>query len=121
MSLVPRGPFGIPTASDAARRASEIVNLHLVADPDGNRGRWVAIRLSDGRSDGVVYDDVIAAAQHQLHYTQCMYLTIPWGGLPAHEAEVLLTYHRRVYDAGNRPPYLEGYTPLVPNSPEMMQ
>jgi hypothetical protein len=112
------GPLGVYT--DAARRAHEIVNTHLMVDPEGNRGRWVALRLSDGGSDGVVYDDVAAAADHQLHYQQCMYVRIPWGGLPVAEAETLLTYHRRVYDAGNRPPYLEGYSPIIPNAKELL-
>lgn len=113
------GPLGV--YSDAARRAHETVNTHLVVDPEGNRGRWVAIRLSDGGSDGVVYDHVIDAANHQLHYQTCMYLRIPWGGLPVAEAETLLTYHRRVYDAGNRPPYLEGYVPITSSIVERMK
>lgn len=99
------GPLGF---SDAAKRASDIVALHLAADMEGNRGRWVAIRLSDGGSDGVVYDLLSDAVRNQLHYRQCMYVPIAFGGLPPQEADVMLAYHRRVYDAGNLPPYLEG-------------
>jgi hypothetical protein len=112
----PRSPLGIP--SDAARRAADVVNLALLADRDGAVGRWVAIRLSDGGSDGVVYDRVEHAANAQLHYQQCMYVRIGPGGMPAREAEAALAYHRTVYDAGNRPPYLDGYTPIVPNTAE---
>lgn len=118
------GPMGTAATplgfSDAARRASDAVNLALTADPEGNRGRFLAIRLSDGGTDGVVYDTVAEAALFQLHYKQCMYLRIPASGIMPREAEVLLNYHRRVYDAGNVPPYLEGIQLLIPNSPEML-
>lgn len=120
---IPGYPAGGPLGcySDAARRASEAVNLHLIADSEGNKGRWVALRLSDGGSDGIVYDTVIDAANHQLHYQLCMYVRIPWSGLPVAEAETLLDYHRRVYDAGNRPPYLQGYVPITSSLPEQMR
>lgn len=110
-------PFGF---SDEAKRASDVVNLALIADPEGNRNRWIAIRLSDGGSDGVLYDTPADAAWHQLHYQMCMYVQIPWSGLPAREAEILLAYHRRVYDAGNRPPYLDGFVPPVPRLQEFL-
>lgn len=105
-------PLGVP--SDAARRASEAVTTAYLADPAGNLNRWIAIRLSDGGSDGIVYDTPIHAANHQLHYQQCMYVQIRHGLMPAAEAEGALAYHRRVYDAGNRPPYLEGFVPVMP-------
>lgn len=100
------GPLGV--YSDAARRISDTVNLHLLAD-DGNHLKWLAFRLSDGTSDGVVYDDPVAAADHQLHYTQCAYIQIHRGGMSAQAASVMLTYYRRVYDAGNVPPTLVAY------------
>jgi hypothetical protein len=102
--LADPGPLGV--YSDAARRASDIVATHLLADP-GNVGRWVAIRLSDGGSDGTTYADLRSAVAFQLHYKQCMYIQIPAGGMPPREAEVMLTYYRRVYDAGNIPPNVE--------------
>jgi hypothetical protein len=110
-------PLGIPT--DAARRASDIVTTHLLADREGNVGRWVAIRLSDGGSDGVVYDSVRHAANAQLHYQQCMYIMIRPSGLPPREADAVLKYHRKVYDAGNRPPYLDGFVPIIPTRMEV--
>jgi hypothetical protein len=108
----PRSPLGL--VSDAARRASDAVNLALLADREGNVGRWIALRLSDGGSDGVVYDRVEHAANAQLHYQLCMYVRIPPGGMPPREAEGALAYHRAVYDAGHRPPYLDGYVPIIP-------
>lgn len=104
--------------SDAARRASDAVNLALLADRAGNVGRWVAIRLSDGGTDGVVYDRPEHAAHAQIHHQLCMYVEIRSGGMPPAEAESALAYHRMVYDAGNRPPYLDGFVPIIPSTVE---
>jgi hypothetical protein len=90
------GPLGI--YSDAARRASDIVNLHLVVDPSGNTGRWVAIRLSDGGSDDTVYDCKCDAVRNQLHEKQCVYVQIQPTGLPARDASILLNLYREMYD-----------------------
>lgn len=101
------GPLG--AYSDAARRVSDAITLHLLADGDGNFGKWLAFALSDGTSDGVVYDDPVAAADHQLHYKRCAYIQIHRGGLSAKGAEVMLDYYRQVYDAGNVPPTLVAF------------
>jgi hypothetical protein len=117
-ALVPAGPLGlIPT--DAAKRMSDIITTHWHADPRGNFRRWVAIRLSDGGSDGVVYDNVQHAAWAQLHYRQCAYISIPTGGIGPKECDVILAYHRKVYDLGNLPPYLQGIPLRVPNLKEL--
>lgn len=113
--LAPPGPLGyIP--SDAGKRMAEVITTHILADRAGNHGRWVAIRLSDGGSDMVVYDSVQVAANYQLHYKQCAYVRIPGDGMSAREADVILAYHRRVYDAGNLPPYLQGVPLVVPRN-----
>lgn len=96
------GPLGI--YSDEARRASDIVNLHLLADPSGNTGRWVAIRLSDGGSDGTVYDCKCDAARFQLHETQCVYVQILPNGLSAKDAHILIRMYRDMYDKGWKMP-----------------
>lgn len=111
--LVPPGPLGM-IPPDEARRMSDVITTHLLADRSGNIGRWVAIRLSDGGSDGTVYDDVAAAADAQLHYKQCAYIRISGAGMTPREAAVVLAYHRRVYDAGNLPPYLAGVPLRIP-------
>ena len=118
-NFAPDGPLGfIP--SDAAKRMSDVVTLHWIADPAGNVRRWVAIRLSDGSSDDTVYDTVARAAQAQLHYKQCAYVRIPTGGIGPKECEVILAYHRKVYDLGNLPPYLQGVPLKVPNTTDWM-
>lgn len=87
--------------SDEARRASDAVNLALVANAEAS-GRWIAIRLSDGGSDGVLYDRKADAVRHQLHETQCAYVKIPPTGMTPRQAAVFLTFNRQLYAAGYR-------------------
>lgn len=101
------GPLG--TYSDAARRVSDEITLHLLADGDGNHLKWLAFKLEDGTSDGVVYDTPTDAAAHQTHYKRCAYIQIHRGGLSAQGAEAMLTYTRAVFAAGNVPPALVAY------------
>lgn len=103
----PAGPLG--QYSDAARRVSDAITLHLLADGDGNWHKWAAFRLSDGTSDGVLYDTPIEAADHQLHYKQCAYIQIQRGGLSPKAAQVMLNYYRTVYDNKKIPPVLIAY------------
>lgn len=101
---------------DAARRASDAVNIHIHALGVSALGRWVAIRLSDGGSDGVLYDTKTAAMRHQLHETMCMYVYVYPEGLPVEDALVLLRQTRKMYDAGVRiapPPWETGAEPRV--------
>ena len=87
--------------SDEGKRASEIITLHLIANNE-HVGKWVAIRLSDGGSDGVLYDSRANAIRFQLHEQQCMYVKIPPDGMPAEHATRFLEIHRMIYDAGYR-------------------
>lgn len=88
--------------SDAARRISDVVNMHLVADPDGARGKWAAFRMDDGGSDGVLYDKKRDAIKHQLHEQLCCYLVIPPSGMSPRQAENFLKFTRALYDNGMR-------------------
>ena len=101
--------------SDAAKRCSEIINLHTLS---GNTGRWVAIHLSDGDSDGVVYDTWREAVKHQLHETQCCYIRIPVDGMSIPAAERYLDIHRQLYDAGFRMVDPESFKAVMPNRTE---
>jgi hypothetical protein len=88
--------------SDAARRASDVITLHLLADRERAVNSWVAIRLSDGGSDGILYDSKAAAVRHQLHEYQCAYAKVPPDGMGPREAEIFLRFNRELYDAGMR-------------------
>lgn len=93
--------------SDAARRCSEQVALHVLAHtsgggfPDWNGAApWIAVRLSDGGSDGNLYPSKGDAVRHQLVREQCAYIRIPPTGMNAAEAENQLRWVRALYAAG---------------------
>lgn len=85
--------------SDAGKRFAEAHNL---ARFTGGERRWIAVRLSDGGTDGVLYDDMDAARSHQLHETQCYYCCVQPGHMTDREASRLLEVARQVYDSGGR-------------------
>jgi hypothetical protein len=84
---------------DDARRLSDVVRLHIVC---GHAGKWIAARLSDGGTDGVLYDSRADAVTHQLHETQCCYVKIPADDMSPRSAKTFLDMHRQLYDAGYR-------------------
>lgn len=86
-------------ADEAGRRCSDVVRQAIA---DGHAGRWAAIRLSDGGSDGVAYDTRGDAVRHQLHESQCAYVKIPRDDMGPGEATRFLEIHREVYDKGMR-------------------
>lgn len=88
-----------PHYSDAAKRCSAIITQ---ASFDGYHNHWVAIRLSDGGSDGNIYFSRGAAVARQLHESLCAYFKIPLDGMPPQHAERMLNFHRMVYDGGFR-------------------
>lgn len=88
-----------PQYSDAAKRCSDIIKLHILA---GMGGKYAAIRLSDGGSDDTVYDTRRDAITHQLHEQQCAYIKIPRDDMPPSHAERFLQIQRELYDKGFR-------------------
>lgn len=88
--------------SDAARHCSDAVNLHIAAQGLEAAGKWVAIRMEDGKSDGNLYDTKQDAIRHQLHEQQCCYLVIPPTGMNPKQAENFLKFNRALYDNGMR-------------------
>jgi hypothetical protein len=87
---------------DAAKRVSDGYNLHLLADRDGNQGRWLAFRLSDGTGDGTTYaskDDAIRGQRHNERY--CMFLPLHRTSMSVCAAASLLRTSRMMYDLGN--------------------
>jgi hypothetical protein len=86
-------------AIDIGKRASEAINLHVYG---GNVGKWVAIRLSDGGSDGIPYDTRREAITHQLHEQLCCYIKVTPDGITPHDALRFVLVNRALYDAGFR-------------------
>jgi len=91
--------------SDAAKRAADIINGYLTAHPwDEIKHKFVAIRLSDGDSDGNLYDSKIDAVRFQLHENLCAYIAFRhiMAGVSAHEMQRYLDFNRMAYDNGFR-------------------
>lgn len=90
---------GMPV-TDEGKRLSEAVTLAILS---GGRGRWIAARLSDGGTDGNVYDTREDAIRHQLHEDQCCYVKVPPAGeMPPLEATGYIEFNRRRVKAGMR-------------------
>jgi hypothetical protein len=79
------------------QRCSDIVRQHLTDDPELARVSWVAIRLSDGGSDGVLYPTKETAVAFQLHETQCAYMRVLPSGIPPREAVSFLYHTAQLY------------------------
>lgn len=103
---------------DASRRCADEVNVHVLA---GAHGKWVAIRLSDGGSDGTAYDRKRDAIRHQLHEMQCCYIVVPLIGMQVREAQVFLDTYRHLYDRGVRMSDPDGPELMVPNREENLR
>lgn len=93
--------------SDAAKRASDIINSYLAFVPwDEIKHKWVAIRLSDGGSDGTLYDSKRDAVRHQSDEFLCAYVSYRnmMQGCSPHEMQAFLDFNRKAYDSGFRLP-----------------
>ena len=90
---------------DAAKRMHDTIRLHQTVLSRGEilAGRFVAIRLADGGSDGVAYTSRAEAIEHQRHnMSRCGYFQIPLERWSEKTCDVLLWYVRAAYDAGHR-------------------
>lgn len=90
---------------DSAKRLSNYINNVCVFQPlDVVLNSWIAVRLSDGSTDGVLYDSRRDAVRHQPYEKQCAYLSLRAapGGMDIQGAYAILKIHR---DAYNNPNY----------------
>lgn len=97
----------LPQMPDYAKRCADIINgLRVAHEFNELCGKWVAIRLSDGGSDGVLYDSKPDAIRHQLHEQMCAYISFRnlLNGITEEEAKTFLDFTRSAYDAGMRLP-----------------
>lgn len=92
------------SADDFAKRAFDQMNIHVLGKGDAAWDKWVALRLSDGGSDGVLYDTREQAISHQLHPSQSCYLVIPPTGFTLTEIRRFLVLSRELYAKGARIP-----------------
>lgn len=86
--------------TDAARRMYDSYALHRLADPINSVGKWFAFRLTDGGSDGTLYDTKSDAVRHQ-HNNERYYGFIrimPSMQLP--DFQGYLDLQRKLFDKG---------------------
>lgn len=84
---------------DAAARLRDAVNIHWDALREEACGKYVAVKLADGSSDGTLYDTRRAATRHQSD-PWCFYVRVSAGGIQLKEAWVVLCYARQAKKAG---------------------
>jgi hypothetical protein len=97
-----RAPETVQADADRAQRLSDAVTLALLGQGRGVVGKWVAARLSDGHTDGNIYDRKSDAVRHQLHEQQCAYVCIPYDGMTPRQAATYLRFTEGLYAAGHR-------------------
>ncbi len=64
---------------------------------------WVALKLQDGSSDGVLYDSRLAAVRHvpdQRWYAFFSFRNAPQGFASLKDAQLFIDYHRMAYAQG---------------------
>lgn len=100
-----REPKGEMRNWDSAKRFCDTIRLHqsILSKDEILAGRFVAIRLADGGSDGVVYNTRAEAITAQRNSpSRCGYFQIPFETWTPRVCDSLLWYVRACYDAGNR-------------------
>lgn len=96
-----REPLG--NHSDAAKRVSDQYKLHRVAMGMAATGKWFAARLTDGTSDGVLYDNKRDAVRHQHHNEKYFaFICIAPSDMSVCDADIFIKTQRTLYDAGLR-------------------
>lgn len=89
--------------SDAAKRVSDTYNLHTSVDRYGAIGKWFAVSLQEGISDGTLYDSKSDCVRHQHHNENYYaYISIKPRSMSVCDAEIFLNVQRRLYKVGLR-------------------
>lgn len=105
---------------DAARRMRDVIRLHQLAlsREEIIARRFVVIALSDGRSDGQVYDtraDAMRLQKVTVHVDHAAYIQIPLERLDEYACDSMLHYVRTAYSNGYRPTH--GRSLALPRKP----
>lgn len=111
---------------DRAQRAADTINeLRQGLDWETLKQCWMAFKLSDGSSDGILYDSQATAIRHQLHEKQCVYISMKnlIQGASAKELLRFFRFNEDAYDGGYRLPdpdsQKEGVAEIIPTTEVM--
>lgn len=86
---------------EAGQRAYDEVVLHKLAQGIEAFGKWIAVNLSDGRSDHVLYDTRGDAVRHQHGCERDKaYIPVKPGAIDAREIAAFIGVSRRMRDSG---------------------
>jgi len=86
---------------DAAKRMCDTHTLHMMVDPLGHLGHYIAFSMEDGRSDGNLYPTKADAARHQKgDRTRFFYMCTVASDFPPHDALQLLYFTRHAHRNG---------------------
>ena len=98
---------------DAAQRLCDAVNVHVEAIGSEAFGKYVAVRLADGRAvTPDLYDTRRDAVRHTVDKEPwCFYVKVNPGGIQPREAWVVLGYARQAKKAGA---VFQNEEPIVP-------
>lgn len=96
---------------DAGKRIADEFIMHRLADPFGNLGKFMAVRLADGTSDHNLYPSMQVAREYigrSDDEDRWLYIQIVPSQLPARDASLLLRAARKMYDANIRQRAMDG-------------
>lgn len=62
--------------TDRGRRVADTIKVHILGNGEDAYGKWVSARLSDGVSDGALYDTKADAVRHALAPNHMAYFCI---------------------------------------------
>lgn len=88
--------------SDAAKRISDTINLHITFNRAWEiHTKWMAFALADGTSDGALYDSFDDATSHQAIPSRHAYMCFRnvMGGANPRDAQLWLDVERNAADA----------------------
>lgn len=99
--------------ADLGKRIAAEYNMHRVADPIGNLGKFLAFALQDASTDHVLYDSMKDARAHMIDEDRYMYVQLVPATMDSRDAALLLRAQRKMYSAGIRVSEMDGRT-MIP-------
>lgn len=104
---------------DAGRRAADAINAYRAhRNWDELQRKWLAVKMSDGTTDGTLYDTRKDAVKFQRDERFCFYFSFQnaYGGVSARDMALLILFNRKAYKAGMRltdPEHMHGGRELI--------